>query len=347
MLVPIQVTLVSAYTSHISKRNLPGSVHDNTPMKKKIYIVEEGSNPSTDYFVLPGFRTQSDSIQRCKWHQLPQASDLSGSTVIFVRYVPKNWLRLIDEVRPSLTELIYFMDDDLFDTRASQGLSWLYRLKLAHHATWKKNWLIRTQAKIWVSTTYLLEKYKDLKPTLINPHPIAVVDDICRVFYHGSASHNDEIDWLYPVIKEVLTQNENIVFEIIGGAEVNKKYRSLPRVNVIHPMKWPAYQTLLATQGRHIGLAPLADTVFNQSRSCTKFFDITRAGAAGIYASHGPYQNIVKDKKNGLLVDGNPEAWIHAILLLSKDASLRKNIIEQAQLTQKMLRDNAEYVIKS
>jgi glycosyltransferase involved in cell wall biosynthesis len=306
-------------------------------MNKNIFIVEEGSNPSTDYFVLPALSDPVNMIQRCQWDQLPKASELVGSTVIFIRYIPRAWLRLINEVRSTLADLIYFMDDDLLDLSSTKGLPWRYRFKIASLATWQKNWLIRTQVKIWVSTPYLKEKYARLNPTLLLPQPIKASNDICRVFYHGSATHNDEINWLYQVIKEVLTKNEKIVFEIIGGTQVNKRYRTLPRVNVIHPMKWPAYQAMLATSGRHIGLAPISDTPFNQSRSYTKFFDITRAGAAGIYASRYPYQSIVIDKKNGLLIDRDTDSWVNAILLLSNNEYLRNQIIEEAYLTVKML----------
>jgi hypothetical protein len=328
---------VNAYTNHIKKIKKTHPSRDNRPMNKNFYIVEEGPNPSTDYFVLPALLDQQIYIHRCKWDQLPQAQELTGSTVIFIRYIPKAWVRLINAIRPKLANLIYFMDDDLLDTSSTKALSWRYRFKVASLATWHKNWLIRQHANIWVSTPSLKEKYALLKPTLLLPQPIHAIKGVCRVFYHGSASHNDEINWLYPIIKKVLTKNENIVFEIIGGDEVNKKYRTLSRVNIVHPMKWPAYQIFLATQGRHIGLAPLVETSFNKSRSYTKFFDITRAGAAGIYATQEPYSAIITDKKNGLLINRDPDSWVSAILLLATDENFRSKIIEQAQLTVKNL----------
>jgi glycosyltransferase involved in cell wall biosynthesis len=112
-------------------------------------------------------------------------------------------------------------------------------------------------------------------------------------------------------------------------------------------MKWPAYQIFLATQGRHIGLAPLLDTLYNQSRSYTKFFDITRTGAAGIYAAQEPYTTIVTDKKNGLLINRDADSWVNAILLLATDENLRNQITEQAQHTVKMLSDHREIDIKT
>jgi hypothetical protein len=53
---------------------------------RRTYIVEEGPNPSTDYFVLPALQNEPNPVIRCTWDQLPSAQDLSFSSVIFVRY---------------------------------------------------------------------------------------------------------------------------------------------------------------------------------------------------------------------------------------------------------------------
>lgn len=300
-------------------------------MTGKTYIVEEGPNPSTNYFVRPALANHPQTIIQCSWNELPTTLALQDATVIFVRYVPSNWRRLIESV--SKVKIIYFMDDDLFDTRITRGQSWRYRYKLAHLGAWQQTWLTKMHAEYWVSTPWLQEKYKHLTPTLIQPKPIAKKEQLCRVFYHGSASHAEEIRWLHPIMQTVLKENEKIVFEIIGDAETNRLYRNLPRVNVVYPMKWPAYQAFISMPGRDIGLAPMLDSAFNQSRSYTKFFDITCAGAAGIYAEHGPWNKILTNEVNGLLTASEPIAWIDRILRLSADEPLRNKILTQAKLT--------------
>ncbi len=300
-------------------------------MTGKTYIVEEGPNPSTDYFVRPALANYPQTIIQCSWSELPTSDALQDATVIFVRYVPANWRRLIESV-PKV-RIIYFMDDDLFDTRVTRGQSWRYRYKLARLGAWQQTWLEKMHAEYWVSTPWLQEKYKHLAPKVIQPKPIAQKEQLCRVFYHGSASHADEIRWLHPIIQTVLKENEQIVFEIIGDAATNRLYRNLPRVNVVNPMKWPAYQAFISMPGRDIGLAPMLDSAFNQSRSHTKFFDITRANAAGIYAEHGPWNKILTNEVNGLLIPSEPTDWIDTIQRLSADEALRNKIITQAQLT--------------
>jgi hypothetical protein len=313
-------------------------------------------------------------IIRCSWSSpLPSAQELAGATVIFVRYVPAGWKRLIKRMHHSLAELVYFMDDDLWDYSAAAGLSLKYRFKLARYATRHQRWLKALHAKLWVSTTWLANKYAAQQPRLIMPAlPVAAVScaaaiapsvaastsslsssktlvaansttptatsthtdtETLKIFYHGSASHRADIAWLRPVIQTVLARNTRLQFEIIGDARTRALYGNLERCTVLSPMSWPAYQALIATPGRHIGLAPAVPHPFNQARSHTKFFDITLAGAVGIYAAQGPCQGVLQHQQHGLLVEMTPEAWVEAILLLADDHTLRQELYAHA-LTQ-------------
>ncbi|WP_200332563.1 glycosyltransferase family 1 protein [Thiocystis violacea] len=225
------------------------------------------------------------------------------------------------------------MDDDLLDRRAAKGLPWRYRWKLARLSTWRRGWLRGQGAELWVSTPYLEAKYAEWHPRLIPAVALPAVerDDSVRLFYHGSASHASEIRWLYPVIETVLRLEPRLTFEIIGGADVNRHYRRLPRTSVVHPMSWPAYQAFLTVPGRHIGLAPLLDEPFNRARACTKFFDITRAGAVGLYASAGVCGDTIEHGVNGWLAPLDVGTWVEAIRFLVQDAVLRQALLGYAR----------------
>ncbi len=347
--------------------------HDNDAVHhSRIYIVEEGPNPSTDYFVLPLVTRAHATVLRCSWDQLPAADDLHGASVIFIRYVTAAWRALIEQTRHSLARLIYFMDDDLFDWRAAQGLTWRYRFKLLKRATWQRKWLLKMQPELWVSTPWLQQKYTQYAPCLVQPTPLNPAnycnklpnhadsssvefknsDKVmakkcsiserdgatgptkeCVVFYHGTGSHQAEIEWLLPVIELVLAANHHIIFEIIGNAKAQKLYGHLKRVTVIPQMKWPAYQDFIKQPGRHIGLAPMLDHPFNLARSYTKFFDIHRAGAAGIYAEQGPWQSFIETSKQGVLVPMQIASWVSAILDLAAAQEQRASILRAASGT--------------
>ncbi|MFH0935176.1 MAG: glycosyltransferase family 1 protein [Pseudomonadota bacterium] len=306
-----------------------------------IYVVEEQPNPSTDFFVIPAISRTGCGVVHCRFDELPAPDNLRGATVLFVRYVPPGWMRLIASVRSSLHGLVFFMDDDVLDIAASAGMPLRYRFKLARLAALRTGWLRRMGAQMWVSTPYLQDKYADWSPRLVLPVPLNAPVDIRRVFYHGTASHDDEIRWLRPVMEEVLRCDERISFELIGGQDVYRLYRGLPRVNVVHPMKWPAYQSFIATPGRHIGLAPLLDLPFNQARSYTKFFDITRSGAVGIYTPGDVYSGIVEHEVQGLIVPLQREDWVSAILRLARDEPFRQGLLRNAEVKSKRLEESA------
>ena len=84
-------------------------------------------------------------------------------------------------------------------------------------------------------------------------------------------------------------------------------------------MPWYSYQALISTPGRIIGLAPLLDTAFNDARSATKYFDITQAGAIGIYADHPVYRDSIVHKGNGYLVPMQQDLWVAQILALAHE----------------------------
>lgn len=299
-----------------------------------IYLVEENFNPSTDYFVLPAVSSLGHEVIRCSFKDLPSPMEMVGAIVVFVRYIPRSWAKLIENSRGSISRLIFFMDDDVLDINSTKGLSLKYRFKLARFSVARKDWLKKYGAELWVSTTYLQHKYSDWQPSLILPSPTrssSAVKSIRRVFYHGgSTTHQADIKWLRPIIEEVLERSENLVFEIVGGSRVNRYYRRLPRVNVIHPMNWSSYQAFLMKQGRHIGLAPQLDTPFNSARSYTKFFEITHSEAVGIFSKNSAFADVVTHGVDGFVLEMSPKEWVETILKIADDEPLRRKMIENA-----------------
>jgi len=310
-----------------------------------IFLVEERPNPSSDYFVLPILRATGAEVRRCGFSEVPSHSELDGAVVVLVRYVPAAWRRVIESGRLRIRQLVFFMDDDLLDVGASRGLPWRYRWKLVRLAAWQQGWLRRQQASLWVSTDYLARKYRQWNPTVVHPAPLpafereGATERACRVFYHGSASHGAEVRWLRPVLEEVLMRDESVSFEIVGGREVYRRYRGLPRVTVVHPMSWSAYQAFLKAGRRDIGLAPQLDSPFNRARSYTKFFDIAQSGAVGIYSPGSANAEVVDHEKEGLVIALEPQRWVDAIFRLAADEPLRRALLENARVKVDALAD--------
>lgn len=295
-------------------------------------LVEKGSNPSSDYFVKPVL--QDDGFGSFDLQARPNKVSLgNASNVVFVRYLSSDWVKWVESHRKSVKRIAFFMDDDLFDLKAHSGLPLKYRWRL-YQNTWKyRSWLRRVDAELWVSNDWLADKYKDWNPRVLQPQsPYGGVFEQGTFFYHGSASHTSEIHWLVPVVEDVLVKTTNLSFEIIGNAQVRSYFSHLERVHVVQPMSWESYRALISRPGRSIGLAPLMPSRFNMARSATKFFDITHAGAVGIFADDPVYRSIVTHGDNGLLLNMDQQSWVDAILQLHNDEPGRLKILNQARL---------------
>lgn len=295
-----------------------------------VYLVEEKTNPSTDFFVAPYLNSLGCTVERYSLKQLPTTLSASTVQIVFVRYISTIWQKWIEQNKHLVSSVSFFMDDDLFDIDACKGLPLSYRFKLLKLAWRKQAWLKKVNAKIFVSNTHLQNKYHLWQPSVLKasyPRPFL---SSTTVFYHGSASHRAEISWLKPIIERLLTNRSSVSFEIIGDRRVNAMFRSIPGVHVLHPMSWSSYRSLLARGGRNIGLAPLLEVPFNDARSHTKFFDITAAGAVGIYADHPVYSRIVESGRNGILVKMEPESWYDALNTLIDSSQLVSDMYQNA-----------------
>lgn len=271
-------------------------------------------------------------IHKLSWHDEIPIEWLDGAFVVIVRYLTNKWKKTLALHRGQLHSLAYFFDDDILDVRAAQGLPLKYRFKLYRYGARNFDWLIRQDVKLFVSTPYLQKKYGDYGPQLLTPKQLSTYSDQTkdptkqqpgyavasaykeplkkekryRVFYHATASHRKEIEWLYPVMKEVLASSPNIEFEIVGDARTRSLYKNLPRTTIINPMSWEAYQQFIAQPGRDIGLAPHLDSPFNRARSYTKLFDIERAGAIAVLADNGPWAELgVRESLESMLGTNN------------------------------------------
>ncbi|ODP99301.1 hypothetical protein BGK46_11085 [Salinivibrio sp. SS2] len=315
------------------------SVSTNT-LSYEWIVVQERENPSFDFFVKPKLLEMhadwqcvllAESPNQCLSSYKTHDSSVDGElNLLFVRYINKSWRTWIKKNRQKIASIVFFIDDDLLDWKATSGLTIRYRWKLWNYSLKHQHFLRDVGAQLWVANRYLADKYASWQPVLCPPSTWQTQTITQTVFYHGSASHKQEFLWLKPLFERLLCDFPHLSIEIIADGETNLLFRHLPRVHVLHPMSWSNYRALLAKGERHIGLAPLLDSQFNAARSCTKFFDITQAGAVGVYAEHPAYQGQVIDQVNGLLVPMEHERWYNAIARLLNDPIYYKSLLARS-----------------
>lgn len=289
------------------------------PQPRRAVVLEWEPNPSSANLLLPWLARQDWPVvvQR---GELPELAD--GDFVVIVRYLTPAWRKAIERARDRLAGVAYFMDDDLWDRAAWQGLPRDYQRRLSDRALRHRPWVERHCDALWVSTEALARKYAAGSPRLIPLAPDAALlaqVDAVHVAYHGTASHAAEIEWLHPVMAEVLDRCPQVHFEVFGDRRVSSLYRELPRVTVLHPMRWPNYLDYTRATRRQIGLSPLLPVPFNAARGAVKFYDFARMGAAGVYSAVAPFKDFVRDGVDGLLLPNQPALWADAIAELAGD----------------------------
>jgi hypothetical protein len=229
----------------------------------------------------------------------------------------------------------YLKDDDIASVFTARDLPWYYALWTGWRYLGSRRLLSQVVSEIVVSTRELAERYPASNPSVWEPH----YDDTSEFhsetlvyFYHATITHLREMRWLVPIVRRVQQGVPNAWFEIIGDASVARMFRGIPRVRVIHPMRWPDYQSYIRSVRYDVGLAPLHDTAFNRARSHTKLYQITRAGAAGIYSDVIPYSAKIVNEVTGVLRRNHRYLWVKSIIALLRNPQLRTSIHENARI---------------
>lgn len=317
-------------------RPRPAKKHWREHTVQRWLVLQQGANPSTDYYISPRLAlTGLPIVYRHLDRDLPHAQDLEpGTGVVIVRYLNGAWVRALHARRAMLSSVVYFMDDDLLQPSQWAGLPKLYVKKLNQYCRPYLADIRLLASGYWVSTQELYDRYRFHNARVVEPLPLASDAVVCadtfrasaqassspiRLFYHGTAAHHAEIEWLHEVIAAVLHRCSHVHFEIIGNHEVNQRYRNLPRTRILHPMSWSNYLSHCRTLDGHIGLAPLLPSAFNAGRSYSKAYDIGRCGATGVYSAVGPYRQLISHGQNGMLLANEPGLWIETLLGLCQN----------------------------
>ena len=114
--------------------------------------------------------------------------------------------------------------------------------------------------------------------------------------------------------------------ELFGDHAINRHFRALPRVRILHPMRWPNFLAETGSGRIDILLTPLLASPFNAGRAPVKVIDAARSGAAGLYSDRAPYRGFVRDGIDGLLLDDQHASWLAGIERLIADPEERRRL---------------------
>ncbi len=316
-------------------------------MQRKVYIFEEKINPSTDYYLIPAFKKYDFFIKRISIWADSFTDIEDGAWVVVVRYLNKKLVKFLNKSKSKIERLIYFMDDGLWDLNTLKDLPFKYAIRIFKKAYLYKKTIRDLDAEVWVSTDYLYEKYKNWKAKVIYPYPLDIFETKIEisnqpvVFYHGTTSHKKEIKWLSRIAEKLSSICPNCLFEIFLDEANFKHFKKLKNIVPLRPLGWESYLKFSSLQYRSIGLVPLFDYEFNRGRSWIKFYDITRAGAVGIFSDHAPYANLIKEFEAGLVLPMKQKLWIDWIIELVGNGEKRRKLYANALRLTEYLKEKA------
>ncbi|MEN9501959.1 MAG: hypothetical protein RI964_1244 [Pseudomonadota bacterium] len=305
----------------------------------KAVIVHWGENPTVDYY----FKNRTIfNINICIFldltkNQNPPSLD-NQTIIIIVRYMDSSIVQWLINHKRHGCGLIFFMDDDLPENMYDTTLPWRYRLRLWNLFGKHLKKIEMLADELWVSTPTLYQLYADIRNIRqIQPQALQIESSkhkksIVTYFYHGSPStHRQDIEWLTEVVRITQNNSESLVFMIVGDKQVRQQFSKQPRTIILHPMQWSTYRDNLSVISHHIGLAPLLNTKFNNTRSPSRFFDFTRLDAVGLYSNSPPYCHFIQDGIDGYLLPNDPSEWSKKIIELANNPQIRLEILNNAK----------------
>lgn len=158
-------------------------------------------------------------------------------------------------------------------------------------------------------------------------------DDIIRIGYIGTPTHDRDLDIVESAIKTIEAKHKNkILVEVIGGFEKTKpKFGN--RVPLPKKTDYPSFVEWLDKRVNwDIGIIPLVEDRFNNSKSYLKFLEYAALDLAIVCSNVPTYREVAVNEKNCLLVNNDQSSWIEAIERLIADCKLRKELASQARM---------------
>ncbi len=153
-----------------------------------------------------------------------------------------------------------------------------------------------------------------------------------KIVFSTSRTIADELSQIF--VKDLI----RVINEFDDAIEVHfwgfvpEELKGFPSVKFHHFMpNYQKYMRNIYRQGYDIGLAPMKNDVFHNSKTNNKFREYGACWIAGIYSNSEVYSNCVEDGVTGVLVSNDEGEWYKAIVRIMKDVEMRKAIQMQAR----------------
>jgi glycosyltransferase involved in cell wall biosynthesis len=154
-------------------------------------------------------------------------------------------------------------------------------------------------------------------------------DGIVRIVYgSGTKTHDADFRVAAPAIKRVLLARPNVHLVVIGELNLPVDYSDIRGQLERLPLSdYPIYLERLAAC--NINIAPLENSVFNDSKSNIKFLEASIVGLPSVCSPSAAFRAAINPGNNGFLPEDD-RAWERDLLALIDDAGLRASVAQRA-----------------
>lgn len=261
-------------------------------------------------------------------------SDISWSDVVLlVRGASKYMANICKAAYAANRYVILYLDDDLLRLLDNEAEEKKYLCKVLHNINcfWTSNQHIKT-----IYANKVMTDTKMVNEVVLEPWnclgKIPNQDNEVKFVFAGSPSHKETIEQvLVPALNEVHKKGFLFKMYFVGFDSNNFRDIGFEHKFIGWCTSMDEYRELIKKEKINIGLAPLIANDFTKCKFYNKFIEYTKMGLMGIYSDVEPYNIIVQNDYNGVLVDNTVEAWVDVLIKFIEDNTERSRIVANAQ----------------
>ncbi len=205
-------------------------------------------------------------------------------------------------------------------------------------------YVMRNADHVWFSTPNLADLYRQdcvsasIVPNTLDPRlwrnyrsttPRPSLVPKFRILYMGTATHDSDFAIVLPALDALFKHKGNCFKVVVIGALSQPPQREW--LEIVKPpigkTLYPKFSRWLSHSGPYdIGLAPLADDIFNSCKSDIKFLDYTALGIPTI-CSGGTAYDAMADLGLVLSCKNTTDQWLRALLMSLENRELMLSMV--------------------
>ena len=247
-------------------------------------------------------------------------------------------LRAMIKLKAANKKIIYDIDDNFFEIPLNTILGQHHRY-ITHLFVQKLfyqysdlvhlyNPILNSQVIEHSGTPKFMKSYFDKSLLNTKNHIQKTSSNVIKIAYATGRIDDPRLEKIvFSAIKIIAeTYKKNVEFHF-WGAHKHPYLKKLSNIILNKPIL--EYDRFIQSFQNHhfsIGLAPVLDEVFFQSKTNNKYREYGGCSIAGIYSDLQPYRECVRHQYNGILVENTIADWVNGMKTLIDSENLRKTI---------------------